>query len=106
MKHLFLGATILCALSVSAETLTGHVLQVKDNVAYVKTADGQKVPVLLNDKTYYRRKKVTKKGKESFELYQPLMSRGDNVTLTYDLDTVEPKTGAVRAADVLVVIER
>ena len=105
MKYLILGTALLYTFSASAETLSGHVLQVRDNVAYVKTTDGKKVPVILNDKTYYRKKRITKRGRENLEFYQPLMGRGDTITLTYDVDTVDEKTGAVKASDVLVTVE-
>lgn len=105
MRYTAIGIVLLYTFSVSAETLTGNVLQVRDNVAYVKTTDGKKVPVILNDKTYYRKKRIIKKGKENIEVYQPLMSRGNKITLTYDTDTTDPKTGSINASDVLITVD-
>lgn len=104
MKYIICGALLLCAFSASAETISGHVLQVRDNVAYIKTSDGKKIPVILDDKTYYRKKRITKKGKETFEVYQPLVDRKNFVTLTYDPTALDENTGAIRAADVLVTV--
>ena len=105
MKYLILSAALLCAFSTTAETLSGHVLQVRDNVAYVKTADGKKFALILDDKTYYRKRKITKKGNSSFEFYQPLMGRGDNITFTYDAEKMDTKNNAVKASDVLITTE-
>lgn len=106
MKYLIAGVALLCAFSVSAETLSGHILQVRENVAYIKTTDGKKIPVILDDKTYYRKKRITKRGKKTFEIYQPLVDRKNYITLTYDPDTLDEKTGAIRASDVLVTINQ
>lgn len=104
MKYLIASVALLCAFSASAETVSGHVLQIRENVAYIKTTDGKKIPIVLDDKTYYRRKRVTKRGKETFEVYQPLIERKNYVTLTYDPTALDERTGAIRASDVLVTI--
>ena len=104
MKYSILAFILLYSLSASAETLSGHVLQVRDNVAYVKTTDGKKFSLILDDKTYYRKRKITKKGNSSFEFYQPLMGRGDNITFTYDAEKMDTQNNVVKASDVLIMI--
>ena len=106
MKYWMMVCTVLLTFAASAETISGRITKVRDNVAFLQTADGKKIPVILNDKTYYRKKKVLPKGRrmiEAQEYYQPLIERGDDVTLTYDADTVDETTGAVKASDVLVI---
>ena len=105
MKYLILSVALLWSFSASAETVSAHVLQVKDNVAYVKTTDGKKFPVIMNENTYYRKKKLVKKGKETYDFYQPLVGRGDKITLTYDAEGADKKTGAVVASDILVTLD-
>ena len=108
MKYLIFLFAFAYTVTVNAETVSGQVLQVRDTVAYIKTADGKKIPVIVGDNTFYRKKKVPKKGRrviDTTETYLPLMMRGDNVTLTYDPDTVDPSTGAVRASDVLITTD-
>ena len=105
MKYLILSIAILWTYSASAETVSGHVLQVKDNIAYVKTTNGKKIPVIMNDKTYYRKRKLIKNGKETYDFYVPLISRGDKITLTYDAEGADTKTGAVTASDILVNLD-
>lgn len=106
MKYVIFSVAFLCAIQASADTLSGNITKVKDNVAYLHTSDGKKIPIILTDKTYYRKKKVYKRGKRTADVveFQPLVNRGDEVTLTYDADTVDKTSGAVRASDVLITV--
>ena len=108
MRYTLLILMSLIVCQASAETISGRLTKVRDNVAYLQTADGQKIPVILTEKTYYRKKKVLGKGKRTInatEIYQPLVARGDNVTLTYDKDTVDESTSAVKASDILIIVD-
>ena len=108
MRYLLLTFLILCAFQVSAENLSGKVLQIKDNVALVKTADGKKVLVVLTENTYYRKKKILKKDKRTgatAEFYLPLIGKDERVVLSYDPQTKDEKTGAIMASDVLSIID-
>lgn len=107
MKYFILVCTVCMVFAVSAETISGRITKVRDNVAYLHAADGKRIPIILNDKTYYRKKKILKKGRrtiEAPEFYQPLISKGDEVVLTYDTETVDETTGAIKASDVLVIV--
>ncbi len=103
MKYLSLLIVFLYAFSASAETLSGRVSLIRDNVAYIKTNDGKKIPVILNEQTYYRKKVYPRKGKGKIEFYQPLIGKGDTVTLTYDINSKNDKTGTIEASDVLII---
>ena len=88
------------------DTFSSKILRIKDNVAYLQTSDGKKIPIIFTENTYFRKKKILNKGKRTInapEFYQPLVERDDHVTLTYDPDTVDESTGALKASDVLVI---
>ena len=109
MKYFILTVALLCAFQASAEKLSGKITQLRDNVAYIQTADGKIQPIILTDNTYYRKRKIVfkknKKETETREFYQPLLARGDNVTLTYDPEGPDTTTGAMKASDVLITVE-
>lgn len=106
MKYLIFTIALLCAFQASAEKISGRVLRIRDNVAYIQTADGKKTPVIFTENTYFRKKKILNKGKRTInapEFYQPLVEKDEYVTLTYDPDTTDATTGAIKASDVLVI---
>ncbi len=108
MKYSILILVLLYAFQASAEKLSGQILRVRDNIAYIQTTDGKKIPLILDDNTYYRKKKVLKKSRrtvEAPEYYLPLMSKGDRITLTYDPETEDKTTGAIKASDILIITD-
>ena len=108
MRYLILTFALLCAFQAQSETVSGRITKVRENVAYLQTADGKKIPLILSDKTFYRKKKVPAKSRRTvnnLEIYQPLMARGDDVVLTYDADSVDESTGAVQALDILITVD-
>lgn len=108
MNKLFLlGA--LCLLSAGmaqAETVSGEVVDVRKNAITVQTEDGEKMVLHTTDKTGYREKKITRKGKlhkgkihPAETYYRPMVEEEDWVEITYT-----PAKNNMQSAEVQEVI--
>ena len=92
MKKLFLLSAfcLLAAGFAEAETVSGKVVDVRQNAITVKTEDGEKMTLHTTDKTGYREKKITRKGKmhkgkmhPAETYYRPMVEEDDWVEITY-----------------------
>ena len=110
MKKLLLG-TFICGglflgMAVSAETVSGKVVNAGNNQLTVKTNDGQTMTMTTTDNTTYRHKKMhkkhkMKKGKNADQswYFVPVAEEDDWIELTYD-----PKTQTANGYEVQDVI--
>lgn len=108
MKKIFLLST-LCLLSAGiakAETVSGEVVNVRNNAITVRTEDGEKMTLHTTDSTGYREKKVTRRGKKhkgkmypAETYYRPMVEEEDWVEITYT-----PATNEMQSAEVQEVI--
>ena len=92
MQKLLLVGT-LCLLGAGfaqAATVSGKVVDVRQNAITVKTEAGEKMTLHTTDKTGYREKKITRKGKmhkgkmnPAETYYRPMVEEDDWVEITY-----------------------
>ena len=105
-KLLVIGACLLATSLAQAETISGEVVGVKKSAIVVRTEDGEKMTLNTTDKTAYREKKVSRRGKmrkgkmhSADTYYRPLVEEDDWVEITYT-----PATDDMQSAEIQEVI--
>lgn len=103
-KFLYLSAAvlILSVLPAKAETVTGEVITISDDIITVQNKEGQQMSFKTNDNTTYRKKVLHKHHKKKRGMrgsndwtYEPIAEEDDWVEIVYN-----PKTGDGTAYEV------
>ncbi len=81
-----------------AETVSGKVIKVTNDMLYLQTEDGKRVTMKVSDDTTYREKKMHKRSKRNINTdgyFEPMTEKGDRVEVNYTPNNKSMENAAV-----------